>query len=144
METKGEVKDTFFIVTRGKARKGFSRGYIGHVEAETQHGELMGLVYGGGSKSQGVVKKEDTYLLSRHQAQLLLFVSPPSKRLDLLCNPQLFAAICQLSQDDLAVLKHKKAYHPGLVKNLMQIGRKENQGDLLMLGFEVEFVVSTL
>ncbi|XP_067098595.1 ubiquitin carboxyl-terminal hydrolase CYLD [Osmerus mordax] len=144
METKGEV-ETFFIVTRGKTRKGFSRGYIGHVEAETQHGELMGLVYGGGSsvsstKSRGVVKKEDTYLLSRHQAQLLLFVCPPSKRLDLLCNPQLFAAICQLSQDDLVVLKHKKAYHPGLVKNLMQIGRKENQGDLLMLGFEVEFV----
>lgn len=144
METKGGVKDKFFIVTRGKARKGFSRGCIGRVESETQD-ELMGLVYGGGSsvasaKSGGVVKKEDTYLLSHHQAQLLLFVSPPSKRLELLCNPQLFAAICELSQDDLVVLKHKKGYSPGLVKNLMQIGRKENHGDLLMLGFEVEFV----
>ncbi|XP_029908429.1 ubiquitin carboxyl-terminal hydrolase CYLD [Myripristis murdjan] len=145
METRAAVKEKFFIVTRGKARKGFSRGCIGRVEAETQQGELMGLVYSSGSnagspKSGGMVRREDTYPLTRHQAQLLLFVSPSSKRLELLCNPQLFSAICELSQDDLVVVKHKKGHLPGLVKNLMQIGRKEKQEDLHMLGFEVEFV----
>ncbi|KAF7650365.1 hypothetical protein LDENG_00126840 [Lucifuga dentata] len=145
METK--PKEKFFIMVRGKARKGFSRGCIGHVEAETQRGELMGQLYSSGSnagspKSGGIVRKEDTYPLTRHQAQLLLFVSPSSKRLELLCNPQLFSAICELSQDDLVVVKHKKGHLPALVKNLMQIGRKENQEDLHMLGFEVEFVDS--
>lgn len=147
MESKTEGKEKFFIVTRGKARKGFARGCIGRVEAGMQKGELMGLLYGGGSsggnpKSGGMVKMEDTYPLTCHQAQLLLFVSPSSKRLELLCNPQLFLAICVLSQDDLVVVKHKKGHQPGLVRNLMLIGKKENQGDLLMLGFEVEFVVS--
>ncbi|XP_056129058.1 ubiquitin carboxyl-terminal hydrolase CYLD [Lampris incognitus] len=150
METKATVgKERFFIVVRGKARKGFCRGCIGLVEAETQRGELMGLFYSGSGsnnagspKSGGIVKREDTYPLSRHQAQLLLFVSSVNKRLELLCNPQLFSAICELSQDDLVVVKHKKGHLPGLVKNLMLIGRKDNQEDLHMLGFEVEFVDS--
>lgn len=146
METRAEEKERFFIVTRGKARKGFTRGCIGRVEAETQHGELVGLLYSGSNagipKNGGIVRREDTYPLSRHQAQLLLFVPLSSKRLELLCNPQLFSAICELSPDDLVVVKYKKGHMPGLVRNLMQIGRKENQGDLLMLGFEVEFVVS--
>uniref|UniRef100_UPI0037E91334 ubiquitin carboxyl-terminal hydrolase CYLD n=1 Tax=Semicossyphus pulcher TaxID=241346 RepID=UPI0037E91334 len=145
MEPKTIVKDKFFIVIRGKSRKGFCRGCIGRVEAETPSGELMGLLYSGGSnagsaKSGGIVRREDTYPLTRHQAQLLLFVSSISKRLELLCNPQLFSAICELSQDDLVVVKHKKGHMPGLVKNLMQIGRKENKDDLQMLGFEVESV----
>ncbi|XP_034440581.1 ubiquitin carboxyl-terminal hydrolase CYLD [Hippoglossus hippoglossus] len=147
MEPKTVVKEKYFIVTRGKSRKGFCRGCIGRVEAETQCGELMGLLYSGGSnvgspKSGGVVRREDTYPLTRHQAQLLLFVSSFSKRVELLCNPQLFSAICELTQDDLVVVKHKKGHLPGLVKNLMQIGRKENKDDLYMLGFEVEFVDS--
>ncbi|XP_041810161.1 ubiquitin carboxyl-terminal hydrolase CYLD isoform X2 [Chelmon rostratus] len=145
MEPQTVLKEKFFIVIRGKSRKGFCRGCIGRVEAETQRGELMGLLYCGGSnagspKSGGIVRREDTYPLTRHQAQLLLFVSPASKRLELLCNPQLFSAICELSQDDLVVVKHKKGHLPGLVRNLMQIGRKENKDDLHMLGFEVEFV----
>ncbi|XP_028261949.1 ubiquitin carboxyl-terminal hydrolase CYLD [Parambassis ranga] len=145
MEPRTAANEKFFIVIRGKSRKGFCRGCIGRVEGETQRGELMGLLYCGGSnagspKSGGMVRREDTYYLSRHQAQLLLFVSSPSKRLELLCNPQLFSAICELSQDDLVVVKHKKGHLPGLVKNLMQIGRKENKDDLHMLGFEVEFV----
>lgn len=146
MEPRTVAKDKFFIVIRGKSRKGFSRGCIGRVEAETQRGELMGLLYSGGSnagspKSGGMVRREDTYPLTRHQAQLLLFISSISKRLELLCNPQLFAAICELSQDDLVVVKYKKGHLPGLVKNLMQIGKKENKDDLHMLGFEVEPVV---
>lgn len=147
MESKSFVKEKFFIVIRGKSRKGFCRGCIGRVEAETPRGELMGLLYSGGSssagspKSGGLVKREDTYPLTRHQAQLLLFVSPAGKRLELLCNPQLFSAICELSQDDLVVVRHKRGHMPGLVKNLMQIGRKEGKEDLHMLGFEVEFVV---
>lgn len=146
MEPKSATKEKFFIVIRGKSRKGFCRGCIGRVEAETQSGELMGLLYSGGSnagspKSGGMVKTEDTYPLTRYQAQLLLFVSSSSKRLELLCNPQLFTAICELSQDDLVVVKHKRAHLPGLVKNLMQIGKKENKEDLQMLGFEVEFMV---
>nr|XP_019942059.1 PREDICTED: ubiquitin carboxyl-terminal hydrolase CYLD-like [Paralichthys olivaceus] len=145
MEPKIVVKEKYFIVTRGKSRKGFCRGCIGRVETETQRGELMGLLYHGGSnvgspKSGGMVRREDIYPLTRHQAQLLLFVSSSSKRLELLCNPQLFSAICELTQDDLVVVKHKKGHLPGLVKNLMQIGRKENKDDLYMLGFEVEFV----
>ncbi|KAK6318986.1 hypothetical protein J4Q44_G00101970 [Coregonus suidteri] len=100
MESKREGKDKFFIVTWGKARNGFARGCIGHVEAEMQKGELMGLLYGGGSSG----------------------------------NPK-----CR-GMDDLVVVKHKKGHQPGLVRNLMLIGKKENQGDLLMLGFEVEFV----
>lgn len=143
MEPKTVVKERFFIVLRGKSRKGFCRGCIGRLEAETQRGELMGLLYNAGSpKSGGIVRREDTYPLTRHQAQLLLFVSSVSKRLELLCNPQLFSAICELSQDDLVVVKHKKGHMPGLVKNLMQIGKKENKDDLQMLGFEVEFVDS--
>ncbi|XP_029989627.1 ubiquitin carboxyl-terminal hydrolase CYLD [Sphaeramia orbicularis] len=145
METRSVGKDKFFIVIRGKTRKGFCRGCIGRVEAELQHGELVGLMYGtsnnaGSPKNGGTVRREDTYPLSRHQAQLLLFISSVSKRLEVLCNPQLFSAICELSQDDLVVVKHKKGHLPGLVKNLMQIGRKVNQDDLHMLGFEVEFV----
>lgn len=134
------------MVIRGKSRKGFCRGCIGRVEAETPHGELMGLLYCGGAgnagspKSGGIVRKEDTYPLNRHQAQLLLYVSSSSKRLELLCNPQLFNAICELSQDDLVVVKNKKGHLPALVKNLMQIGRKENKDDLLMLAFELEMV----
>ncbi|XP_041673074.1 ubiquitin carboxyl-terminal hydrolase CYLD [Cheilinus undulatus] len=147
MEPTSPVKEKYFIVIRGKSRKGFCRGCIGRVEAEIQPGELMGLLYSSGSnagspKSGGIVRREDTYPLTRHQAQLLLFVSTVSKRLELLCNPQLFSAICELSQDDLVVVRNKKGHMPGLVKNLMQIGRKENKDDLQMLGFEVEFVDS--
>ncbi|XP_075997417.1 ubiquitin carboxyl-terminal hydrolase CYLD [Genypterus blacodes] len=146
METKS--KEKFFIVLRGKARKGFSRGCIGLSEAEIQNGEVKGLLYSGSGsnavspKSGGTVREVDTYPLTRHQAQLLLFITSSSKRLELLCNPQLFTAICELTQDDLVVVKHKKGHQPALVRNLMQIGKKENQEDLHMLGFEVEFVDS--
>lgn len=142
-------KENFFIVIRGKSRKGFSRGCIGRAEAETPRGELMGLLYPGGPnagspKNGGVVRREDTYPLSRHQAQLLLFISSVSKRLELLCNPQLFSAICELTVDDLVVVKYKRGHQPGLVTNLMRIGTKENKDDLQMLAFEVEFVVGPL
>ncbi|MEQ2167555.1 hypothetical protein GOODEAATRI_005269 [Goodea atripinnis] len=147
MESKAVSKDRFFIVIRGKSRKGFCRGCIGRVEAETAGGELMGLLYGCGSnagspKSGGLVKAVDTYALTRHQAQLLLYVSSTSKRLELLSNPQLFSTICELSAGDLVVTKHKKGHVPGVVKNLMQIGKKENKEDLKMIGFQVEFMVS--
>ncbi|KAK7907467.1 hypothetical protein WMY93_016079 [Mugilogobius chulae] len=139
------VKEKYFIVIRGKSKKGFCRGGIGRVEGELQNGELMAVVYCGSSnngtpKTGGIVKKEDTYPLTRHQAQLLLFISSTSKRLELLCNPQLFSAICELSHEDLVVVKHKKGHVPGLVKNLMQIGRNDCQEDLSMLGFEVEIL----
>lgn len=143
MEPKPVVKERFFIVIRGKSRKGFCRGCVGRVEAETQRGELLGLLYSAGSpKSGGVVRAEDTYPLTRHQAQLLLFVPSASKRLALLCNPQLFVAVCELSQGDLVVVKHRRGHLPGIVKNLMLVGKKENKDDLHMFGFEVEFVVS--
>lgn len=144
MEPKTAASDKYFIVIRGKSRKGFCRGCIGRVEAETPHGEIMGLMYGTGSpKNGGIIRREDTYPLTQHQAQLLLFVSNVGRRLELLCNPQLFSAICELSLDDLVVVKHRKGHLPGVVKNLMQIGRKENKDDLHMLGFEVEFMVGT-
>lgn len=146
MEAKTVVKEKFFIVIRGKSRKGFCRGCIGRTELETEHGEMTGLLYGGGAnagppKNGGVVRREDTYPLSRHQAQLLLYISSTSKRLELLCNAQLFSAICELTQDDLVVVRHRKGFQPGLVRNLMQIGKKENKDDLQMLCFEVEFLV---
>ncbi|XP_061779860.2 ubiquitin carboxyl-terminal hydrolase CYLD [Nerophis lumbriciformis] len=146
MEPNPVLKE-FFIVLRGKSRKGFCRGCIGRREAETQNGEMMGLLYCGGPnagspKNGGVVRREDTYPLTRHQAQLLLYVSSVSKRLELLCNPQLFSAICELNVDDLVVVKNKKGHKVGLVRNLMQIGRKESKGDLQMLAFEVEFLDS--
>ncbi|XP_033823243.1 ubiquitin carboxyl-terminal hydrolase CYLD [Periophthalmus magnuspinnatus] len=139
------VKEKFFIVIRSKSRKGFCRGVIGRVEGELQNGELMAVLFcgssnNGNSKTGGIVKKEDTYPLTRHQAQLLLYVSSLSKRLELLCNPQFFSAICELSHQDLVVVRHKKGHLPGLVKNLMQIGRNDNQEDLHMLGFEVEIL----
>uniref|UniRef100_A0A3B3VI95 Uncharacterized protein n=1 Tax=Poecilia latipinna TaxID=48699 RepID=A0A3B3VI95_9TELE len=65
-----------------------------------------------------------------------------SLRLEMLCNPQLFSAICELTPGDLVVIRYKKGHVPGMVKNLMQIGKKESKDDLNMLGFEVEFVVS--
>uniref|UniRef100_A0A3Q2TKU9 ubiquitinyl hydrolase 1 n=1 Tax=Fundulus heteroclitus TaxID=8078 RepID=A0A3Q2TKU9_FUNHE len=147
MESRSVSKERFFIVIRGKSRKGFCRGCVGRVEAETAQGELMGLMYGCGSnngtpKSGGLVKAEDTYPLSRHQAQLLLYISSPSRRLELMSNAQLFSAICDLSPGDLVLVAHKKGHVPAVVKNLMQIGKKENREDLNMLGFEVEFVDS--
>lgn len=142
MEPKTAASNKYFIVIRGKTRKGFCRGCIGRVQAESPHGEIMGLLYGTGSpKNGGIVRREDIYPLSQHQAQLLLFVSNMGRRLELLCNPQLFSAICELSLDDLVVVKHRKGHLPGVVRNLMQIGRKENIGELHMLGFEVEFMV---
>ncbi|XP_068599086.1 ubiquitin carboxyl-terminal hydrolase CYLD [Brachionichthys hirsutus] len=145
MDATSPIKEKFFIVLRGKSSKGFCPGCIGHVESEKQHGKLSVLMYSGGSnavshKSGGTVKLEDTYPLSRHQAQLLLFIPSGSKRLDLLCNLQLFSAICELSQEDLVVVKHKSGHMSAIVKNIMQIGRKDNRDDLCMLGFEVTFV----
>lgn len=137
-----ESQDKYFIVTRAKTRKGFSRGCIGRIEAETQTGEIFGLVYGSGAaKSGGLLKREETYPLTRHQAQLLLFVSPASRRLEILCNPTLFRAICELAQEDLVVVRYKKGCQPCLVRNLMQIGRKDGSDDLSMLGFELQPMV---
>lgn len=138
-----EPNDKYFIVTRVKSRKGFARGSIGKVEAETKVGEIFGLVYGnssGTTKSGGLLRREDTYPLTRHQAQLLLYVSPASRRLEILCNQTLFRAICELTQDDLVVVRHKKGFQPCLVRNLMQIGRKDGSDDLNMLGFELQAV----
>ncbi|KAL2091319.1 hypothetical protein ACEWY4_013582 [Coilia grayii] len=134
--------DKYFIVTRSTVRKGFPRGSIGRVEAETQTGEILGLVYSGGgaTKKGGLLKRDETYPLTRHQAQLLLFVSPASRRLEILCNQALFNAICELAQDDLVVVRYKKGFQPCLVKNLMQIGRKDGSDDLCMLGFELQAV----
>ncbi|TNN52518.1 Ubiquitin carboxyl-terminal hydrolase CYLD [Liparis tanakae] len=160
MEPGAGVGEKFFIVVRGKSRKGFCRGCVGRVQAELQPGELTGLLYGssdggagsaGSPKSGGTVRREDTCPLTRHQAQLLLFVSTASKRLELLCNPQLFAAVCELSSGDLVVVKHRKGHLPAVVKNLMQIGkkedkdylqigRKEDKDYLHLIGFQVEFV----
>lgn len=142
-----ESIDKYFIVTRGKARKGISRGCIGRIEAETQTGEILGVICGNGggtSKSGGLLKREETYPLTRHQAQLLMFVSPASRRLEILCNQTLFRAICDLAQDDLVVVRYKKGFQPCLVKNLMQIGRKDGSDDLNMLGFELQPVVCSL
>jgi len=44
MEPKTVTNEKFFIVIRGKSRKGFCRGCIGRVEAETPRGELIGLL----------------------------------------------------------------------------------------------------
>lgn len=142
MEHKEEPNEGYFIVIR-RSKKGFSRGSIGRVDTETPEGDLIGMIYGGSGslKSSSRVKKLDTYPLSRLQAQLLLFVSPASRRLELLCQVQLFCAICELAQDDLVVVKYKKDFQPCLVKSLVQVGKKDNAGDLHMLGFEVELVV---
>ncbi|XP_073681595.1 ubiquitin carboxyl-terminal hydrolase CYLD [Garra rufa] len=141
MELNEEQQDPYFIVVR-RSKKGLSRGTVGRGDAETAEGALVGMVYGGGgsARSSGTVKKQDTYPLTRHQAQLLLYVSPASRRLELLCNVQLFNAICALAQDDLVVIKHKKDFKSCLVKNLIQIGKKDKPGVLQMLGFELELV----
>ncbi|XP_016297915.1 ubiquitin carboxyl-terminal hydrolase CYLD-like isoform X2 [Sinocyclocheilus anshuiensis] len=141
MELNEERQERYFIVVR-RSKKGLSRGSVGRADAETAAGDLIGMVYGGGgsAKSSGTVKKQDTYPLTRHQAQLLLFVSPASRRLELLYNVQLFSAICALAQDDLVVVKHKKDFQPCLVKNLIQIGKKDKPGVLQMLGFELDLV----
>lgn len=132
----------YFIVLR-RNKKGLSRGTIGRADAETAEGELIGMVYGGGgsTRSRGTVKKHDTYPLSRHQAGLLMLVCPASRRLELLGNLQLFSAICELARDDLVVVKHKKSFQPCLVRNLVQIGKKDKPEDLQVLGFELELVV---
>lgn len=137
-----ERHERYFIVVR-RSKKGLSRGSILRADAETADGDLIGMVYGGGgsARSSGSVKKQDTYPLSRHQAQLLLFVSPASRRLELMCNVQLFSAVCDLTQDDLVVVKHKKDFQPCLVKNLIQIGKNDKPGVLQMLGFELNLMV---
>ncbi|XP_026857697.2 ubiquitin carboxyl-terminal hydrolase CYLD [Electrophorus electricus] len=134
-----EGKRRFFIVIRGQSRKKFTRGCIGRVDAETQSGDLIALIHAGGScKCTAVVKKEDACPLTQHQAQLLLFVSPASRRLEVLCNVALFSAICELAQEDLVVVRSKKGFQPCLIKNLVQIGQKGSPEDLQMLGFELE------
>ncbi|KAG1949586.1 ubiquitin carboxyl-terminal hydrolase CYLD [Pimephales promelas] len=140
MEVDTERQERYFIVVR-RSKKGLSRGSILRADAETAAGDLIGMVYGGGgiTRSSGSVKKDDTYPLSRHQAQLLLFVSPASRRLELMCNVQLFSAVCDLTQDDLVVVKHKKDFQPCLVKNLVQVG-KDKPGVLQMLGFELSLM----
>ncbi len=142
MELNEERQEHYFIVAR-RSKKGLSRGSVGRADAETAAGDLIGMVYGGGggAKSSGTVKKQDTHTLTRHQAQLLLFVLPASRRLELLCNVQLFSAICALAQDDIVVVKLKKGFQPCLVKSLIQIGKKDKPGVLQMLGFELELVV---
>uniref|UniRef100_A0A3P9JGE7 ubiquitinyl hydrolase 1 n=1 Tax=Oryzias latipes TaxID=8090 RepID=A0A3P9JGE7_ORYLA len=145
MEPKAMENENFFIVVRGKSRKGFSRGCIGRVESETPRGEMTVVLYGCGSnsgtpKNRGVLNREDTCALTRHQAQLLLYISSAGKRYELVCNVPLFSAICALTQNDLVVVRHRKGHLPGMVKNLMQIGKKESKADLHMLGFQVEFV----
>jgi len=144
MEVDTERQERYFIVVR-RSKKGLSRGSILRADAETAAGDLIGMVYGGGgiTRSSGSVKKDDTYPLSRHQAQLLLFVSPASRRLELMCNVQLFTAVCDLTQDDLVVVKHKKDFQPCLVKNLVQVG-KDKPGVLQMLGFELSLMVRIL
>ncbi|XP_065098177.1 ubiquitin carboxyl-terminal hydrolase CYLD [Paramisgurnus dabryanus] len=141
MELKEDLNKSYFIVVK-RNKKGLSKGCIGRVDAETPDGYLTGVVYrGSGSlKSSARVKKWDTHPLSRHQAQLLLFVSPANRRLELLCHLQLFNAICQLAHDDLVVVKHKRDFQPCLVKKLMQIGKSDKTGDLNMLGFELELM----
>ncbi|XP_057218280.1 ubiquitin carboxyl-terminal hydrolase CYLD [Triplophysa rosa] len=141
MEQKEEPTEGYFIVIR-RSKKGFSRGSIWRKDAETPEGDLIGMIYGGSGslKSSGRVKKLDTYPLSQHQAQLLLFVSPAGRRLDLLCHVQLFGAICDLAEDDVVVVKYKKDFQPCLVKNLMEVGKKDKIGDLHMLGFELELL----
>ncbi|XP_076850425.1 ubiquitin carboxyl-terminal hydrolase CYLD [Brachyhypopomus gauderio] len=134
----GEGKNRFFVVLRGQSRQKGARGCVGRVEAEAQNGDLIALIYTGGScKRAAVVKREDVYPLTRHQAQLLLFVSPPSRRLDLLGNTTLFRAICDLTQDDLVVVRSKKGFQLCVIKNLVQIGQKASPEDLQMLGFEL-------
>lgn len=141
MERNEEGQERYFIVAR-RSKKGLSRGSIGRADAETATGDLIGMVYGGGgsARSSGTVKKQDTCPLTRHQAQLLLFVSPASRRLELLRNVQLFTKICALAQEDLVVVKHKKDFQPCLVKNLIQLGKKDKPGVLQMLGFELDLV----
>ncbi|XP_052466565.1 ubiquitin carboxyl-terminal hydrolase CYLD-like [Carassius gibelio] len=141
MERNEEGQECYFIVVK-RSKKGLSRGSIGRADAETAAGDLIGMVYGrgGGARSSGMVKKQDTYPLTRHQAQLLLSVSPTSRRLELLYNIQLFTAICALAQDDLVVVKHKKDLQPCLVKNVIQLGKKDKPGVLQKLGFELDLV----
>ncbi|TRY66523.1 hypothetical protein DNTS_015902 [Danionella cerebrum] len=142
MERSCESQEHYFIVLR-RSKKGLSRGSIGLADAETAAAEnITAVVYSGGgsARSRGTVKKQDTFTLSKHQARLLLSVSPASRRLELLGNLQLFNAVCELARDDLVVVRLKKNLQPCLVKNLVQIGKKEKPGSLLMLGFELDLV----
>uniref|UniRef100_A0AAQ4QAR7 Glutathione hydrolase n=1 Tax=Gasterosteus aculeatus aculeatus TaxID=481459 RepID=A0AAQ4QAR7_GASAC len=146
MDPKAAAREKFFLVLRGKSRKGFSQGGVGRVDAETPCGQLTGALYSGGAAAGSprggcVVRREDTHPLTRRQAQLLLFVSSAKRRVELLRNAPLFSAVCELAQGDQVVVKYKKGHYQALVRNLMEIGRKdEDKEDLRMLGFEVEFV----
>ncbi|XP_028854767.1 ubiquitin carboxyl-terminal hydrolase CYLD [Denticeps clupeoides] len=139
-----EGKEKYFLVTRGRARKGLSRGCVCRVEAETHAGEILCSVYSGGggvtAKSGGVVTRGDTCPLTRHQAQLLLLVSSAGRRVELLRNPPLFGAICDLAHGDLVVVRHKQGLRPCVVRNLVQVGRREDADDMVMLGFELELL----
>ncbi|MBN3304926.1 CYLD hydrolase, partial [Amia calva] len=135
----------YFIVTKGKVKpgkKGISKGCIGYVETETKE-EVIGPVFTSGVKGSVKLEKENLHMLSKHQAQLLLFVSPSSKRLEVLQKEELFRAICCLVQSDVVVVQHKKESKPGVVQGVIQIVRKESYGDVTMLGFDVEITVGT-
>ncbi|XP_023652362.2 ubiquitin carboxyl-terminal hydrolase CYLD isoform X1 [Paramormyrops kingsleyae] len=148
MDLAEDCSDGYFIITRGKARnslRGIQKGSVGRVQARTG-GELSVWLLGASShafpRGEVLVRRDDGLFLSRHQAQLLLFVTPAARRLELVANPQLFLAICSLACNDPVLVKHAKAHWPGLLRKVVQIQNKSSLEDFPMLGFEVELLDS--
>lgn len=150
MELAEDCNDGYFIITRGKARnslRGIQKGSVARVQARPG-GELsvwpLGTSLHTFPKGEVSVRRDDGLFLSRHQAQLLLFVTPAARRLELVADPQLFLAICSLACNDPVLVKHAKAHWPGLLRKVVQIQSKNSLEDFPMLGFEVELLVRNL
>nr|XP_015220280.1 PREDICTED: ubiquitin carboxyl-terminal hydrolase CYLD-like isoform X3 [Lepisosteus oculatus] len=133
MDSRSE-EEKYFIVMKAKPKPGsFSKGSIGRIESESQD-EVQGPVFD--TKGTQKLKKENVRLLSALEAQLLLRVSAPGKRLQLLQRAELFRAICGLAEGDVVVVQQKKEQRTGVVKAVVELVKHEASGELRMRVFE--------
>ncbi|XP_041096108.1 ubiquitin carboxyl-terminal hydrolase CYLD [Polyodon spathula] len=138
------MEKKFFIVTRPQpisGRKTIEKGTMGCVEKEMEE-EVICTLINYSSKLGCKLKKDNLQLISRHEAQLLISTDSLAKRLELLQNWKLFSAISALQENDLVVVRHKNEETPGLVKRLLEKGKKGSNGlDVLKpMVFEVELL----
>ncbi|XP_058859797.1 ubiquitin carboxyl-terminal hydrolase CYLD-like isoform X2 [Acipenser ruthenus] len=138
------MEKRFFIITRTptkSGRKSIDKGTVGYVEKETED-EFIGTLINYSAKQGCSLKKDNLQLISRHEAQLLIFTDNLAKRLELLQNRKLFSAISALQENDLVVVRHNNVETPGVVKRLLEKGKKGSNGlDVLKsMTFEVELL----
>ncbi|KAH0619067.1 hypothetical protein JD844_018695, partial [Phrynosoma platyrhinos] len=140
MQFAGEKKEAF-IVTREihAGRKKIPLGSIGcFLEGKHSMGRIVDL------KSRPIITLMSSHIkpLSRHEAGLLLTIESLQKRHDLLCNDQLFTAICCLQTHDVVRVRYDRVVTVGIMRSFWEQRRKPGSGELKMVLIEVELLDS--